>query len=423
MSASAFATGDRIADRYRIEGEAGSGGFAIAYEAVDTKTGETVAVKVPNVAGSTNDESVVVEYFLKEATALENIRDAGGHPNVMALLGRHDGNVAGNSVNGGKNDANRPVLVVEYVDGYELDNAIDQTGPLDPTEVREVGVALCDAMSFLHENEIVYRDLKPDNVMLTERDGVVTPVLIDFNTATGFDAAGEAEDSATTILGPYKPREVSDASRSEARQGPWSDVYSIGKILLFLLRGTVPKMDGVDPRDFGVECPSYLAEIIECATQTNYEERYHNATAMKHVLAERDPTPPPQASVRYLQAKDRYSIHVGDTIGREDAVGPSPAIAIADDDEYISTVQIQFDVDDHGNWLLRDRSLNGSYVQTGNGWQRVLGETGRERLRERGEDPTDRHGNVPPTTFKLADDDLIALVHPTYGVTFEFWSY
>jgi len=160
--------------------------------------------------------------------------------------------------------------------------------------------------------------------MLTERDGRVTPVLIDFNTATGFDASGEAEDSGTTILGPYKPREVADASRSEARQGPWSDVYSIGKILLFLLKGTVPKMDGVDPRDFGVDCPPYLAEIVERATATSYEDRYHNATAMEHVLREMDPTPPPQASVRYLQEADRYTIHVGDTIGREDAVGPRP---------------------------------------------------------------------------------------------------
>ncbi len=410
MSATALASGDLVAGRYRIEAEAGSGGFAIAYEAVDTETGDTVAVKVPNTAGSSNDAAVVEEYFLKEATVLERIRDAGGHPNVMNLLDRHE-------------DGGDPVLVVEFVDGYELDDAIERTGPLDPGEVREVGVGLCGAMSFLHENEIVYRDLKPDNVMLAERSGCVTPVLIDFNTATGLDVSGEAEDSGTSILGPYKPPEIADASRSEVRQGPWSDVYSVGKILLFLLKGTVPKMDGVDPRDFGVDCPPYLAEIVERATATGYEDRYHNATAMEHVLRERDPTPPPQASVRYLQTGDRYTIHVGDTIGREYAEGPSPAIAIEDEDEYISTVQVQFDVDDHGTWRLRDRSLNGTYVQTGDGWQRVLGEVGRERLREQGEDPTDRHGNVPPTTFKLADGDLVALVHPSYGVTFEFQSH
>jgi protein kinase/serine/threonine-protein kinase len=405
--AATLTTGDLVAERYRIEAEAGRGGFAIAYEALDTQTGETVAVKVPNLTASSNDASVVEEYFLKEATALERIRDVGGHPNVMNLIERLEAE-------------DTPVLVVEFVDGYELDDAIDRMGPRDPAEVREVGIGLCEAMSFLHEHEIVYRDLKPDNIMIAQRNGTVTPVLIDFNTATKFDAEGTAEDSGTTILGPYKPREVAEANRSEARQGPWSDVYSIGKILLFLLRGTVPKKDGVDPREFGVECPSYLAAIVECATQSAYEDRYHNATAMRRVLTDMDPTPPPQASVRHLQTDDRYTIHVGDTIGRADAPGPSPAVAIRDGDEYISTVQVQFDVDEAGNWILLDRSLNGTYVQSGNGWQRVLGEAGRERLREQGEDPTDRDGNVPPTTVTLQTGDLISLVHPSYGVSFEF---
>ena len=408
MSSASLEGGELLDDRYKVVGEAGSGGFARAFEATDITSGETVALKVPNFEGSSNDADVIEDYFLKEAATLEKIQSVGGHPNIMSLLDRFEFD-------------GKPVLVVEYVDGFELDEAIDRTGPLeDPAEVREVGIALADAMSFLHENEIVYRDLKPDNVMLTRRDGVVTPVLIDFNTATGFDASGSASDSGTTILGPYKPREVAEASRSEVRQGPWSDVYSVGKILLFLLRGTVPKKDGVDPRDFGVDCPPYLAEIVAKATQTDFEDRYPNATSMKHVLVARDSSPPPQARLADVHSERRYTVHPGDTLGRADAVGPSPSIAIEDDEEYISTVQVQFETDERGNWLLRDRSLNGTYVQSGSGWQRVLGEAGRERLRERGEDPTDGDGNVPPTTYQLSEGDLVSLVHPSYGVAFEF---
>ncbi|WP_436923706.1 protein kinase domain-containing protein [Halosimplex amylolyticum] len=405
--------GDLVVGRYELGEVIGEGGFAKVFRATDTRTGESVAVKYPNYEGSQNDRDIVTAYFDKEAETLEAIRAVGGHPNVMSLLDVSD-------------DDGTSVLVVELVDGYELDDAIRRTGPLDDVdEVRQIGIDLCDAMSFLHENEIVYRDLKPDNVMITHRGGTVTPVLIDFNTATGFTAGAEAGDGTvdqTTIVGPYKPREVAEADQTDMRQGPWSDVYSVGKILLYLLKGTVPRKDGVDPRDFGAECEPYLAEIVEMATQTDYEDRYRNATAMKRVLEARDPTPPPAATVRYTQEDESYTVYPGDTIGRRYAEGPRSSIVIEDDGEYISTVQVQFDTDADGEWFIRDRSLNGTYVQTGNGWQRVLSEAGRERLEESGEDATDRDGNVPPELYGLRDGDLIALVHPSYGVTFEFES-
>jgi len=395
------AAGDAIAGRYELRTRAGVGGFAVVHEAVDALAGETVAVKHPNY-DSSNDDDVVEEYFMVEADLLARIEDAGGHPNVMSLLERGE-------------DDGVPYLVVEFVDGYELDEAIDRTGVLsDSEEVRQVGIDLCDAMSFLHENEIVYRDLKPDNVMLTERDGRATPVLIDFNTATAGD-----EGTETTIVGPYKPPEVADAAGSDARQGPWSDVYSIGKILLFLLRGAVPEKDGVDPRDFGAECDPYLAEIVETATRTDHERRYRNATVMRRVLEARDASPPPEATLVRQQTGERYSVYPGDTLGRRDAKGPDPSIAITDEDEYVSTVQVQFDIED-GQWRLYDRSLNGTYVQTGGNWQRILSETGRERLESRGEDPTDKYGFIPPTGYDLEAGMLISLVHPSYGVTFEF---
>lgn len=400
-------SGDVIADRYQVEVIAGEGGFSIAYRAFDRQTGKTVVVKYPNYEGSQNDPEIIDEYLRKEAETLTRIEAAGGHPNVMTLFedATHE---------------DEPRLVVEYVDGYDLDEAIEEAGPLETTEhVRQIGIDLCEAMSFLHEHEIVYRDLKPDNVMVTERNGAVTPVVIDFNTATGF-AGGEAADGSTTILGPYKPREVAEADRSENRQGPWSDVYSVGKILLFLLKGSVPRKDGVDPRDFGAECEAYLAEIVERATQADPEARYPNATVMKQVLEAKDPTPPPSAQLSYLPTGETYTVYPGDTVGRRDADGPTPSIALEDEGAYISTVQIRFEVDENGQWIVRDRSLNGTYVQSGDGWQRVLGAAGRERLEELGEDATDRDGAVPPTSHPVSNGDLIALVHPGYGATLRF---
>jgi len=397
------AADETIAGRYQLRQQAGLGGFAVVHEAVDVVTGETVAVKHPNYESS-NDDGVVEEYFLIEADLLARIEDAGGHPNVMSLLERGD-------------EDGVPYIVVEFADGYNLDEAIDRTGVLsDSDEVRQVGIDLCDAMSFLHENEIVYRDLKPDNVVITQRDGQVTPVLIDFNTATAGDSGTE-----TTIVGPYKPPEVADATDTDTRQGPWSDVYSVGKILLFLLRGAVPEKDGVDPRDFGADCDPYLAEIVETATRTDHEDRYRNATAMQRVLEARDASRPPEATLIRQGTGEHYPVYPGDTVGRRDAKGPDPSIAVDDEDEYVSTIQAQFDIE-NDQWYLHDRSLNGTYVQTGGGWQRVLSATGRERLEDRGEDPTDKHGFVPPTSYDLGAGMLVSLVHPGYGITFEFQS-
>jgi protein kinase/serine/threonine-protein kinase len=399
--------GDVIGGRYEIDAEAGSGGFARAYRATDRETGETVAVKYPNYSGSQNDREIIDRYFGKEAETLRRIERAGGHENIMSLL---------DTVDHGGTEA----LVVEYVDGAELDEMIRDYGTTQKTEaVRNIGIGLCDAVSFLHRNEIVYRDVKPDNVMIDRSGEEARPVLIDFNTATGFET-GTGSSDATTIVGPYKPREVAEADRADDRQGPWSDVYSIGKILLYVLKGTVPRKDGIDPRDFGADCEPYLAEIVETATQTDYADRYRNATAMKRVLEARDASPPPEAAIRHVQDGQQYTVYPGDTIGRRLAEGPTPSIAIEDEEEYISTVQVQFDVDDWGRWILQDRSLNGTYVQSGDGWQRVLSAAGRERLQESGEDPTDRNGDIPPTTYPLSTGDLIALVHPSYGVSFEF---
>ncbi|MFC7076226.1 FHA domain-containing serine/threonine-protein kinase [Haloarcula halophila] len=401
-------TGDVVADRYRLTEFLGQGGFARVHRAVDGETNESVVLKHPNYTDSKNDPELIDEYFQKEVESLRRVSAAGGHENVMDLYDCVE-------------DREVTFLVAQLVeDGLDLNEVIDRHGPIEDTEqVRQIGIDLCDAMGFLHENEIVYRDLKPENVLLTPD---ITPTLIDFNTATGFDPTSDpvSGDNGTTILGPYKPREVADATRTDVRQGPWSDVYSVGKTLLFLLKGSVPEKDGINPQQFGADCEAYLAEIVERATQTDHRDRYSNATVLKAVLEARDPTPPETASVVYRQQNKRFTVGPGDTIGRAGATGPPASITIEDPkDEYISSVQIQFDIEGD-DWYLQDRSLNGTFVQQGGGWQRVLCESGRERLREVGEDPTDRHGHVPPESVPIHEGDLVALVHPTYGVTFEF---
>jgi protein kinase/serine/threonine-protein kinase len=400
-----------VADRYRLEAFLGEGGISRVWRGTDRETGEEVAVKHPNY-DSSNHPEVVEESIRSELDVLQTINDAGGHPNVMELV---DSVVHGDML----------FIVVDFVRGEDMQDAVSRRGGITNAEdIRRIGISLCEAMSFLHRNEVIYRDLKPDNVML--RDDLF-PVLIDFNTAKGFqpDVGDGAGTSGTVIPNPvYKPPELNnDPDLVGYRQGPWSDVYSIGKLLMFMLSGSGVRKHAVDPRDFpGTRStPAFIAEIIEKATAKHKDDRYRNATVLARVLDARDPEPPDVAHFYHHQADRTYDIYPGDTIGRQAADGPQPSIALADPDNYISAVQVRFDQTDDGAWVLFDNSLNGTWVKSGAGgdWEQILSASGRERLVEKGKDPGES-GDPPPERRVLEPGDDIALVHPEYPVWLRF---
>ncbi|PSQ19205.1 serine/threonine protein kinase [Halobacteriales archaeon QS_8_69_26] len=401
--------GDVIADKYQLDQFVDEGGISKVWVGHDVSSGRKVAIKHPNY-DSTNDPAIIDESLRSELEILESISDAGGHPNVMTLIE-------------GMEHEDLLFLVVDFIEGEDMHKVVERrNGITDPGDIRRVGIDLSEAMSFLHQNEIIYRDLKPDNVML-KRD--LTPVLIDFNTAKGFEPDDGESDatSGTVIPNPtYKPPELNnDPELIGYRQGPWSDVYSIGKLLMYMLSGSGVRKDAVDPRDFpGTRSvPAYLAEIIENATQKHKDDRYPNATVLARVLESRDPQPPEVGQLVHLQEGETYEIFPGDTVGRKDADGPQASITLDDPDNYISAVQVQFDIDENGDWVLDDRSLNGTWVNTGDGWNRVLGSEGLERLLEKGEDPRE-DGKMPPERMVIEEGDRIALVHPRYGVWLRF---
>ncbi len=416
MSMSEPTVGDELAGRYEIREQLGRGGFGVVWGADDAETGRPVALKHPNYNGNAPDD-LVDKYFERETDVLEDIREAGGHPNIMGYHGTERG-------------FGMPVLVVESIDGEELGTVVRNDDPItDDEKVREIGIGICDALSFLHDHDLIYRDLKPDNVMIT---GSGTPKIIDFTTAKGFVperggaefTTGEAASSAagesnadSTVPGEFKPPELNQGS--EQRQGPWSDVYSIGKILCFLKVGWVPDADGVAPSDFGIETAPYMDEIIERSTRHDTVDRYPNASVLKRSLEERDATMPTQASVRWLGRDERWTISPGDTIGRKTADGPRPSIMLADDrHKALSAVHCRFDTDEAGNWRVIDTSLNGTYISKHDEreWNLLLSETGQERQRRRGESvPDDLEA-----ASALEPGDTIALVSPSYPERFYF---
>lgn len=407
--------GDELAGRYALEEEIGRGGFGVVWRARDATGGSLVALKYPNYNGSAPDD-LVEKYFHREIDVLEDIKAAGGHPNIMGFRGREQG-------------FGMPVLVVELIEGAELGTVIHEDGPIeDPDEVREIGIGICDAISFLHDHDIIYRDLKPDNIML---DGDREPKILDFTTAKGFvaeDGVPEFTDSEasrpvrgssadSTVPGEFKPPELNRGS--DQRQGPWSDVYSIGKILCFLAVGWVPDQDGVAPSDYGVDVPAYLDEIINTATQADHADRYPNASTLGRALETRDSTMPSQATVEWLGRDRTWRISPGDTIGRQTRDGPRPSIMLEDGHhKALSAVHCRFDTDSAGDWQVIDTSLNGTYISKHDerDWHFLLSAAGQERQREAGASIPDD----PAVASRLEDGDVIALVSPGYPERFYF---
>ncbi|WP_049984828.1 serine/threonine protein kinase [Halobellus rufus] len=405
--------GDRLvgADgEYELVEYIDTGGFTTVYRATETESGADVCIKYP-FFGSTNPD--IDAFVSREVRALRTIETLGGHANIMTL---HEHFV----------ERGTDFLVVDYVDGAVLS---ERTERFDPSVVRSIGLSACSALGRLHTGDIVYRDLKEDNLILTGSD---RPVLIDLNTCRVTPACPdcgrlvrhEAANSATCEAcdadldeviqigdhdrGRYKAPEQRDPGRSP---GPWTDVYALGRVLFRLLAGFVP------PREFDagarVDAPAYLTEIIDRATDPDPEQRYPDALALGDALYRRDPDPgPPSATVVDPDTDAEYAISPGDRIGRVDET-TDPAVPVADDHPpAVSRQHAQFALD--GNcWELIDTGRNGTLVGRHGDFHRVLSRRGR---RERSIGSEERF----PERRRLVPGDVIVPVDERYGARFRF---
>lgn len=215
MDELAFQVQAALLGRYRIERQLGSGGMGVVYLATDERTGQKLALKVLRpVVGA----AIGPERFLREIRIAAQL----AHPGVLPLT--ESGEAAG-----------LLYFTMPFVDGHTLRELLERDGPLPLEAAVELFGQIAAAIAHAHEQGIVHRDVKPDNVLLTGR----TAVVADFGIARVL-AQGGAERVTSTGVALGTPAYMSPEQVSLERVDGRSDQYSLACVLYEMIAGAPP---------------------------------------------------------------------------------------------------------------------------------------------------------------------------------------
>lgn len=251
--------------KYEVLDSLGTGGFAAVYLARDQWINKLVALKIPHF------QNYDLEHLLKEPRMLARL----SHPNIIAI---HAAERSGDLF----------FIVMEYVEGECLESLLEREKTLPHKLVCRYVLQVCDALGYAHSRQILHRDLRPANIMVS-RNGVLK--VGDFGVA----ALLEKTPYAKTIIGtpPYMSPEHFKGKAVYA-----SDVYAVGIMLYEMLTGILPYYDVnparieelilagrfTPPRILNKEIPRELNNIVLRAMAKDLENRYSSCTELSQAI-------------------------------------------------------------------------------------------------------------------------------------------
>lgn len=264
--------GKVLDNRYELVEFVGKGGMALVYRAVDRRTGHDVAVKI--LRPEFNQDAEFSSRFQREATTASKM----SHHNIVNLLDvGQDGDIR--------------YLVMEYVNGQTLKDVIRQKGALPPAVAAQIGIRILSALQHAHNNGIIHRDIKPQNV-LVHADGHIK--VADFGIARVAGANTiSTEDSVMGSVHYFSPEQAKNENVTFA-----SDLYSVGVCLYEMMTGQ-PPFDGETPvavalqhinaiprpmSEINPAVPPAMERVVAKAMEKRPEKRYQSALEMAQDL-------------------------------------------------------------------------------------------------------------------------------------------
>lgn len=256
--------GSLVDGKYRILSEIGHGGMSVVYMAINEKANKTWAIKEVRKDGVLDFEAVR-QGLVVETDMLKKLKHQY-LPSIIDVIDQDDSFL----------------IVMDYVEGNSLEKALKEYGAQPQESVIEWAKQLCDVLGYLHTREpaIIYRDMKPANVML-KPDGHVT--LIDFGTAREYKEKNLADTTCLGTIGYAAPEQFGGMGQTDAR----TDIYCLGATLYHLVTGMNPSEPPYEIRpicDINPGLSGGLERIILKCTQRNPDDRYQSCAELMYDL-------------------------------------------------------------------------------------------------------------------------------------------
>ncbi len=264
-------------NRYRILQTLGAGGFGNTFLAEDTymPSGRRCVIKqLKPIIHEPQTEKLVQERFQREAAVLEELGEGNNQiPRLYAYF----------------SEAGQFYLVQEWIEGDTLTKKVEREGKLNESEVTQILIRLLSVLDYVHSRYMVHRDIKPDNVIIRQRDQL--PVLIDFGAVkealkTAINPQASANQSMVIGTPGFMP-----AEQAAGRPIYASDLYSLGLTAIFLLTGKLPQALETDLQTGEIlwrrdapNCHSNLASVLDRAIRFHPRDRFTSAKEMLQAL-------------------------------------------------------------------------------------------------------------------------------------------